>query len=171
MAVTTEILRSWTRPRKVMRGLLSAGQREDRAIMLLLAGCFVIFIAQWPRLARDVELNTAAGAETDQPLQMLIGGALFAWLFIMPVVFYGLAALSHLVMRAFGGRGGWYGARLALFWTVRVISPLMLLQGLTAGLVGPGPALILVQTIVAVGFFAHWTLCLREAEFGAGAGA
>lgn len=171
MAVTTSMIASWRSPRKVLRRMLAAGPREDRALALLMAGCLVIFIAQWPRLARDTELAARAGAETDQPLQMLIGGTLLAWLFIMPVVFYILAALSHLALKPLGGRGSWFGARLALFWTVLVVSPLMLLQGLVAGFIGPGPALVASQWLVTLGFFAHWAFSLTEAEFGPNAGA
>nr|WP_256471663.1 YIP1 family protein [Oceanicola sp. 502str15] len=149
--------------------MLAAGTREDRALILLMAGCLVIFIAQWPRLARDAELQTL-GAEAEQPLQMLIGGTLLAWLFIMPIVFYLLALLSHLALKPFGGRGSGYGARLALFWTVLVVSPLMLLYGLTRGFIGDGPEATLVGAVVVIGFFVHWGLCLVEAEFGPEAG-
>nr|WP_244867833.1 YIP1 family protein [Vannielia litorea] len=160
------MLASWRAPRATLRRMLAAGQREDRALMLLMAGCFVIFVAQWPRLARDAELAQRLGEEAEQPLQMLIGGTLLAWLFIMPIVFYALAGLSHLALRPFGGRGSAYGARLALFWTVLVVSPLMLLYGLTRGFIGNGPEATLVGVVVIVGFFAHWGLCLAEAEFG-----
>lgn len=165
MAVTTNMLASWRAPRVTLRRMLAGPVREDRALMLLMAGCFVIFVAQWPRLARDAQLQTL-GAESDQPLQMLIGGTLLAWLFIMPVVFYALAGLSHLACKPFGGRGTGYAARLALFWTVLVVSPLMLLYGLTRGFIGDGPEATLVGTVVVVGFFIHWGLCLKEAEFG-----
>ncbi|QDC09604.1 YIP1 family protein [Oceanicola sp. D3] len=169
MAVTTNILASWRAPRATLRRMLAAGQREDRALMLLMAGCLVIFVAQWPRLARDAELAQRLGEEAEQPLQMLIGGTLLAWLFIMPIVFYALAALSHLALKPFGGRGTGYGARLALFWTVLVVSPLMLLYGLTRGFIGEGPEATLVGALVVIGFFAHWAICLTEAEFGAAA--
>ena len=160
MAVTTQIVASWTRPRAVIRRMLAAGPREGRALMLLMAGCLVIYVAQWPVLARAAELAP------EVPLEARLGAGLLAWLFIWPILFYGLAAISHLLLRPFGGRGSWYGSRLALFWTVLVVSPLMLLQGLTAGMVGPGPALTLVQLTVVAGFLLHWGLCLAEAEYG-----
>ncbi|SIN89959.1 YIP1 family protein [Vannielia litorea] len=169
MAVTTNMLASWRAPRATLRRMLAAGPREDRALMLLMAGCLVIFVAQWPRLARDAELQTL-GAEAEQPLQMLIGGTLLAWLFIMPIVFYLLAWLSHLACKPFGGRGTGYGARLALFWTVLVVSPLMLLYGLTRGFIGDGAEATLVGAVVTLAFLVHWALCLTEAEFGPSAG-
>ncbi len=165
MAVTTNMLASLRAPRATLRRMLAGPPREERALMLLMAGCLVIFIAQWPRLARDAELQKL-GAEAEQPLQMLIGGTLLAWLFIMPLVFYLVALLSHLACKALGGRGTAYGARLALFWTVLVISPLMLLYGLTRGFIGDGAEATLVGAIVTIAFFAHWGVCLAEAEFG-----
>ena len=57
MAATNDILRSWTRPRAVMRNLLALGPREDRALAYLMVGCLVIFVAQWPRLSRRTYLD------------------------------------------------------------------------------------------------------------------
>jgi hypothetical protein len=89
---------------------------------------------------------------------------LFAWLFIAPLMFYLIAALSHLVARLFKGNGDWFGARLALFWAFLAASPLMLLNGLTAGFVGPGAALTLVGFVWFVAFMVIWLVSLKVAE-------
>ena len=81
-----------------------------------------------------------------------------------PLMAYGLAGLSHLVARAFGGRGSWYSARLALFWTLLATTPAWLLHGLVAGFIGPGPALQAVGGLLLVAFLTIWSLTLREAE-------
>lgn len=159
MALTRDIARSYRAPRAVMRRLLDAGQREDRAIAFLMGACFVIFVAQWPRLRRDAMLTPDA-----PPFDAQVGGALFAWLFLAPLMFYGIAALSHIVARLLGGRGSWYGARLALFWTLLAVSPLMLLQGMVAGLLGPGVELQITGAGVALAFVAIWGISLAEAE-------
>lgn len=157
MPVTTDIARSYVRPRAVMRRLLAAGQREDRAIAILMAGCLLVFVAQWPRLAREAQLDGA-------PLDQALAYSFFGWLMLAPLIFYGLAALSHVVARLFGGQGSWYGARLALFWALLAASPLMLLNGLVAGLIGPGPALSLVGGLWVAGFVLIWLLGLVESE-------
>ncbi|MFM7446797.1 MAG: hypothetical protein ACKO2N_23380 [Tabrizicola sp.] len=77
-----------------------------------------------------------------------------------------MAALSHLVSRTLGGRGSWYGARIALFWALAAIGPLLLLQGMVAGMIGPGPALTAVTAVVGVGFLWLWITMLHEAESG-----
>lgn len=158
MGVTLEILRSWRSPGRSVRRQLAAGGGEPRALAYLMGACGLIFVAQWPRLAREAHLDPTV------PLDARVGAALLGWVFFAPLIFYGLAALSHLVARAFGGRGTWFGARLALFWSLLVSAPLWLLSGLTAGLVGPGPAMTLTGALLAAGFLGHWVLALLAAE-------
>jgi hypothetical protein len=160
MAVTTEIVRSWRAPRRAMRRQLASGAGEPRALAYLMAACALIFVAQWPRLAREAELDPSV------PLEARLGAALLGWLFLAPLFFYALAALSHLAARALGGRGTWFGARLALFWSLLVSVPLWLLSGLTAGFFGPGPERALAGALLAAGFLGHWGLALAEAEGG-----
>jgi len=159
MAVTTDIVASYRGPRRVVRRLLAMGVNEGRALAILMAGCAVTFVSQWPRLSREAHLN---GEELYPPL----GGALLAWLFIAPLVFYALAFLSHLVCRALGGTGDGFAARLALFWAWLAASPLLLLNGLVAGFVGPGPGLTLVGAVWLAVFAWFWVSALREAEWG-----
>lgn len=158
MAVTTDILRAWGQPRGLIREKLAAGLREDRALATVMGAGLLLFVAQWPRLAREAHLDPSV------PLDARMGGALLALLFMLPLALYALAALSHLVARAFGGRGSWFGARLALFWAMLSVAPAMLLHGLVGGLVGPGPAANLVGGLVAFGFLYLWLSMLIEAE-------
>ena len=86
-------------------------------------------------------------------------------LILIPVA-YAVAALSRLLGRAFGGQGSWYSARIALFWALAAIGPLLLLQGLVAGMIGPGPALSAVTWIGGLAFLWLWATLLHEAERG-----
>ncbi|MFC2967367.1 YIP1 family protein [Acidimangrovimonas pyrenivorans] len=158
MTITGDIAESYRAPGRVVRRKLANGQREERALATLMGACGMAFVAQWPALARAAHLNP------DVPLDARMGGALMGAIFLLPLLAYGLAALSHLVAKAMGGQGGWFGARLALFWALLAISPLMLLQGLVAGLVGPGPALSAVGFVVLAGFLWLWLGGLRAAE-------
>lgn len=160
MALTTDILRSYRHPRVVLRERLSGGPREDRALAYLMLACFLVFIAQWPRLARIAQIE-------EREIQPLIGGALLGWLFIAPLVFYCIAILVRLAAYLFGGRGTGFGQRMALFWTLVVISPLWLLHGLTAGLIGPGPALTAVGAITGLSFVIIWLQSILEVEWPA----
>ncbi|MBB95646.1 MAG: YIP1 family protein [Rhodobacteraceae bacterium] len=157
MAVTTDIAAMYRRPRPIVARLLNMGPREDRALVFLMLFCALAFVAQMPRLSREAHLG---GAE----LNMLLGGALLGWVFIAPLLFYGLAALSHLVAKIFGGAGDWYGARVVLFWALLSSAPLMLLHGLVAGFIGPGPAQTLVGVLwlAVLGWFWFTGLSLAE---------
>ena len=159
MAISAEILRTYRAPREVMRRLLAAGQREDRAIAYLMAACAIIFVAQWPRLRRAAMENPEG-----PPFEAQMSGALLGWIFIAPLLFYGIAALSHLVARLFGGQGTWWGARIALFWTLLAVSPLMLLNGLVAGFVGEGMQLNITGALTVLAFCTIWGISLVEAE-------
>ena len=160
MTITTDILRSWRHPQRVIREKLAAGEREDRALAVLMAASLLLFVAQWPSLSR------AAFLDPSTPLEARLGGALLACLFILPLVAYGLALISHLIARLFGGKGTGFGARLALFWSMLAVTPAMLLQGLTAGFIGNSPALYAVQGIVTIGFIWIWMSMLIQVEQG-----
>jgi hypothetical protein len=158
MSATDDILRSYRAPRAVMRSLLARGRSEPWALTILLSALAVVFIAQWPRLSRQAHLDA------DQPMTGLMVGTGLALLAALPV-FYLLAAASHMVARGIGGRGSFYSARLALFWALLAVSPLMLLQGLVAGFIGAGVQMQLMSGLVGLAFVAIWIAGLRVAEF------
>ena len=158
MSATDDILRSYRAPRAVMRSLLARGRSEPWALTILLSALAVVFIAQWPRLSRQAHLDA------DQPMTGLMVGTGLALLAALPV-FYLLAAASHMVARGIGGRGSFYSARLALFWALLAVSPLMLLQGLVAGFIGAGVQMQLMSVLVGLAFVAIWIAGLRVAEF------
>jgi hypothetical protein len=166
MPVTQDIMRTWRGPRRVMRDLLDQGRREDRAIAYLMISCFLIFVAQWPRLSRQAAgFELAPGAEVPA-LDRLMAYEFLAWLMIWPLFLYILAALTHLVAKILGGKGDYYGARLALFWSMLATVPVLLLHGLMAGFVGPGPQTNLIGAIWVAAFTIIWVQSLREAESG-----
>ncbi len=159
MAVTADIVQSWRRPRRVMRRLLDMGRREDRALVYLMLACLLIFAAQWPRMQRDAVLNPEGA-----PLEAQVAITFFAMMMIWPILLYGLGGLTHLIARAFGGKGTWYSARLALFWSLLATTPAWLLYGLVTGMIGPGPAQNLVGALLLLAFLTIWGMTLLEAE-------
>ena len=140
MPFTQDIAATYRGPGKVARRLVNAGQREDRALAILMGACVILFVAQWPRLSREAHL-------TGQDINGLLAGALAGWLLFAPLGFYILSWLLHLVMRVFRGQGPSFNARIAIFWGFLAATPLALLNGLVAGFIGPGPALTLVGVV------------------------
>ncbi len=161
MGVTLDIPRAWVAPRRVMARRLAGGVREDQALIYLMAGCFIVFVAQWPRLL------IAARLDPGTPFQARISGALWAWLFIAPLAFYAISALSHLLARAVGGAGSWFGARMALFWALLAAAPMWLANGAVLALLGRGMIYQITGLLGLLGFLAIWLASLVEAEKGA----
>ena len=156
MPVTHDIVATYRGPGRVVLRLLGMGVREDRALAILMAGCLVMFVAQWPRLAREAHL-------TGQELNSLLGGALMGWIFIAPLMLYGIAFVSHLAMKILGAQLSGFEARLVLFWAFLAASPVILLHGLVAGFIGPGLQLKIVGLIWCLLFFWFWIAGLRKA--------
>lgn len=159
MTVSTDMLATWRHPRVIFRRHMAWGVSEPFAFTLLLMFLILTAIGQWPVAARDAFL---AGEPSAAPRMFARALAVFA---LIPF-WYVLAALGRLVARAMGGQGTWYTARLALFWALATVSPLMLLQGLVAGMIGAGPALVLVTSFAGAGVLWLWLTMLHEAERG-----
>ncbi len=157
MSVSTDIVATYRGPGRVVRRLLDMGPREDRALAFLMAFCVVAFISQMPGLARRAHLESLE-------LNMLLGGALMGSVFILPLFFYALALVSYWAARLAGGRGTAYGARLALFWALLSSAPLVLLNGLVAGFIGPGPTLTFVGIVWVAVFVWFWLSGLRQVQ-------
>ncbi len=157
MAVSRDMFRTWRHPRVVMRELLAMGRREDRALAFLMAGCAITFVAQWPRLQREAFM-------TGEDFTQLMSYDLLAWIFMWPLVLYGIAALAHLVAKLFRGKGTFYTARLSLFWTLLSTTPIMLFYGLLTGLNGNVAATQIVGALWLLAFVVIWIATLIEAE-------
>ena len=157
MAVTTDILESWRHPRLVLRRHLARARSEAFVFTFLFVFLLLTFVSLWPGQAREAFLTPT------EPLQPRLLAVALALLATIPL-WYGLAALSHLIARRFGGQGDYYRARLALFWALVVVSPLLLVQGLVAGMIGQGAQLTLVQVGVSLAFLVLWGAMLTESE-------
>ena len=157
MAVVSDIVQSWRSPRAVIARHLQRRPTEGFAFSLLVAFLLLAFVAQWPAMSRAAYLAPEAGLT-----QRMVAAGL-ALLASIPL-WYGLAGLSHLVAHRFGGKGSYLGARLALFWALLSVAPLMLLQGLLRGFAGPGLLATAAGFVVLGGFLYLWLNMLIAAE-------
>ncbi|WP_298499645.1 YIP1 family protein [uncultured Maritimibacter sp.] len=157
MSVARDILAAYGAPRRVFRRRLAATGTEGQALVILMTACLLIFVAQAPVLQRQA-------IETGEELNPLLGGALFAWLFIMPLAAYAFSWISHLIARVLGGQGAPIASRLALFWALLVAAPLWMLNGLTRGFMGEGIEANTVGAIALAAFVIHWGVNLWTAQ-------
>ncbi|MCU0902898.1 MAG: hypothetical protein MUE83_03365 [Tabrizicola sp.] len=159
MTLSTDLIATWWRPRVILRQHLARGRSEPFALTFLLVFLLLSFVGQWPVAARE------AFAEGEASAVPRILPRAYAVLATIPL-WYLLAAFGHVVARGFGGQGSWYAARVALFWALAAIGPLMLLQGLVWGMIGPGPALSTLTIGIGIAFLWLWATLLHEAERG-----
>jgi hypothetical protein len=143
MSLSGAILRSWRAPRAVLRDLLAQDRREGRLLLYLTLGLGLVFLAQWPRLAREATAEIGFDAR--------LAGALFGLMFVGPLLFYGLGLLLTLLMRLAGPVPG-FAVRLALFWALLASAPWVLVQAAIEAVTGPG-GLALVSGLAVVGLF------------------
>jgi len=164
-----------------MSELLGRGPDERLAFVYLAVGSVLGFVAQLPALVRrarrpDAEFEAAIRAETpatglavpadiaDAKFEALVAGALMGWIFLVPPILYLVALASHWLARPLGGQGTGLRARVALFWSVLAAMPALLLSGLTAGFVGPGPAATATGILTLCVFLWVWLNSLYVAE-------
>lgn len=114
------VWRAYRDPRGAMAR--AAGQGEVPPLVELMAACAMGFVASLPAAAR-----TAAGLDVPDAFAGVVSAHLFGYLFLAPLLLYALAALAHLVARPFGARGGFAGARRAVFRAVLLAGPMALL--------------------------------------------
>ncbi|MDQ7069918.1 MAG: YIP1 family protein [Rhodobacterales bacterium] len=159
MPITRDIVATYRGPGRVVRRILGMGAGETYALTLVMVGCVVVFIAQWPKFARESYLS-------GEDIYISLYGAFIAMMFMMPLVLYALAGVSHVVARLIGGTGSGYASRVALFWAFLAASPMMLLNGLVAGFIGAGPQMTVTGGLWLLVFLWFWLMGLREAQWG-----
>lgn len=158
------IARGWRDPRAEMARQIDAGLSESRALMHLFAACGVAMVASMPQAVR-----TAQALDIDDPLSGAISAHVFGYLFVAPLLFYGLAALLHLGARAFGARGGGFlPARAALFWALLLGAPIALALSVAGAVaeiaIGAGVLRWLAYLGYAGILFWFWLLAASLAE-------
>ena len=140
-----------------MARLLRMGQREDRVLAMLMGGCIILFMSQWPYRARQAHF-------TGETLTDYIQHDAVGLIFVLPLLAYGVAALLRLISRIFGAKADYYSARLAMFWALLASSPALVLAGMVKGFIGLGAANSIVGALWLLVFL--WVLgnSLIEAE-------
>lgn len=142
MSLMRNIARSYRAPGEVVSGLARGDMREPQVLFFALLACGLIYVAQWPGLSRAATLDPSVSFE------QRMGGALFAVMFVLPLLLYALAALLQLGLRLFRPVEGLH-VRLAFFWALLAVTPLMLLQGGLSAMLGPQGAVLAFGFVVA----------------------
>ena len=134
MSLTTNILRSYRTPGAVLRGLIEQGLREPQVLFFGTLACGLIFVSQWPALSQ------AAALDPSVTFEQRMGAVLFATMFLLPLILYGVAGLLQLGLRLAGRRVPGLWVRAAFFWAILCVTPLMLVQAVLD--LAPGPDMV-----------------------------
>lgn len=164
MSLLADIGQAYRAPRAAMERQLSV-VTEPRLLMFVVLFCVLSYVARLPEIAAISHL-----AEDDPDTRAARFGAMFVSTILMaPLLMYGVATLSHAILRLFGGRASWQEARLALFWAALVTVPLVLIGGVLK-VFSPGSGILVATVLTAVVFFWQWVTCLAVVEFSRPAG-
>lgn len=165
--------RAYRDPRAAMAAQLRAGPREAQALFHLLLACGLYLLASLPDAVRR-----AGALGVEDALAGAIAAHLFGYLFLLPLLLYGIAALVHLAARVCGGRGDFPATRAAVFWAALLGAPIAIglsLAGAGTEMAGGGDLLPRLAVLGYAGMaFWFWLFgaSLAEAErFGEGFGA
>ncbi len=131
MSVIRNIVDSYRAPNVVFERFMSGQFKEKSALGFLAGGCLLAFVSRWPPSARESHLS-------NQALDMILGAALFGWIFIAPLLFYILAGLLTALLALCGWRQVGLAVRLSLFWSFLAAAPFLMLFGLAGGFLGQG---------------------------------
>lgn len=100
---------------------------ESSILFLSFTAAFILFLANLPyQLAL---LPSFMNGNNIIYISMLG----FVAVFFMPLFLYLLSATLFIVLKFFNGRGSFYEVRLAVFWTINVAGPILVLNGLLKG--------------------------------------
>ena len=139
-----------------MKRYLEDGIREEQTLFFAILFGLLSFLSLLPALAKHAFL-------TNESLSALAAAQFISSVFMMPLLMYGIAAVSHLILKYFGGQGDYIGARRALFWAALVTTPAILLTSVAEAYFSEISTILSV--ITAMIFVWQWVSNLKELEF------
>ncbi len=157
MPFVVEVVRCYLEPRASARRILARADTEGRALAILVLGCFVLFLSQLPDImSKEVAQGGSPGPVADAAAR-IVGALVFA-----PLLFYGIAGLTGLAIRAAGYSLSWINCRVSLFWAVLAVSPAVLIIALARGFIGTSALLIVISLAMTIPFLVIWISALLE---------
>ena len=139
-----------------MKRHLDNGIREEQTLFFAILFGLLTYLSLLPALAKHAFL-------TNESLSALAAAQFISSVFMMPLLMYGIAAVSHLILKYFGGQGDYIGARRALFWAALVTTPAILLTSIAEVYLSEISAILSVITTII--FIWQWFSNLKELEF------
>lgn len=97
----------------------------ERAILLLsFTSSLIFFLCNIPSDLVSLSSTSLTGTTWSY-----FGILFFVSIFFVPLFLYSIAAVLHMILLLFKGRGSFADCRLAFFWSINVSAPILLLNG------------------------------------------
>ena len=123
------ILDAYVDMRWSTRSLIDSAPPDARLFFLALLSDVIFF------LARSLSMVVAPPEEVAHALPTQVGLGLVVAFLIRTSFFYVASVIARIVSIPFGGKGGWYETRCAVFWAALVSAPIELVAALLTILV------------------------------------
>lgn len=158
MSLTQDIIATYKGPGRVFARFLSQGRNEVRSLLFVLIAGALMFVAAAPFQARMAQLDA------EVPLEARMYWSAFFFIFMMPLLVYLFAALVWALARLARRQVTGFEIRFTLIWALVALTPVTLLVGLTAALIGPGLQLQAMFFVWLAVFVWFWTAGLLRAD-------
>jgi hypothetical protein len=94
VSVLTDIKLAYYKPRNVMKRQISSGIKEEQTLFFAILFGLLSFLSLLPAIAKHAYL-------TNESLSALAAAQFISSVFMMPLLMYGIAAISHLILKYF----------------------------------------------------------------------
>lgn len=154
-ALGRDIVGTYRFPVKTLRRMAAQPVSERRLLAWVMGASVIAFVVTLPRLIAVYQPSDA------EPLAGFVANRIVGSLIFAPLFMYLLAALSHLTARMLGGKGDWQNGRLALFWTLFAVQPVLLVTEILKYL-APNATLITATNLLSMlVFIGLWLAAIR----------
>lgn len=160
MSISREIIVAYKGFGASMRRQITANPGEERLLIYLVMAILIFFIARVPSL---LEASALAATEEVSSIAIFMVNLVSSF-FFAPLLLYGIATLSHLLAKLFGGKGNGYRSRLALFWSLLVVSPLALVSAMLQSALPFEWLQLALSIVIFLVFVVAWGASIRVAE-------
>jgi Yip1-like protein len=152
-----DIVQTYSAPKQVLARKMADIPGEPHLLAYVVFATILSFLARLPGMID--------GNNSGQPLEALVGANFVASIIFAPLFLYALAALTRLASKIFGGKGSWQSARLALFWPLIALQPLLIVAQFLETLALPALVSVGLSWGSAVFFLWLWYSGMQLSEW------
>ncbi|MEM7505711.1 MAG: YIP1 family protein [Pseudomonadota bacterium] len=128
-----QIFGAWGDLRASFRALMATSPGEPRLLFIAMLSSLIYFLG-----TMVAESIAPSAVRSEEEMRGFVAANLITALFFRTLALYGVGALACIIMRRFGGTGGWFESRAATFWAMLIAAPVAFALTVIAAIAGPG---------------------------------